>query len=331
MVVAACGASDAAPTTTDSTVPTVEITQAPPDLEVCRADADAGIAVTELAMSVSAGVEPQLLIGGRWPATLAEAAPELADLLDEVNTRVRECSTPEALAVIVIDRADEITPDSLESTIIWLDTFGPLTTIARNVAPDDTADWVGSESGEPATPPAELDLAAIEQCEMITDGLLTQITAFHALWDSMSPLDLASAPPSLDLGNAVQAARLRAAELGCNVFDLSAAALLAITTEPSATFVGRAQRLTYGEWILATMVGPSVVNTDDVVAEPIGGPEGLAGFSLSNRTDDAQTDVVLIVEGNQVFGPATLAPGESVWAFYPGGPEIPDYEVDWAR
>jgi len=294
LLASSCGSSPAEQDA--ASIPSVEITLPPPDLDVCRADAEPGIELTRLAMELSDGVPPVDLIGGRWTSTLAEGQPELVELLDEVNTRVRECSTADALAVVVIDLADEATPDSLESTIIWLDTFAPLITVARDVDPFDTAEWVEAASGRQPDPPDALDLGAIDSCDAITDGLADQISGFHEVWDNQSPVDLASDPPSLDLGNAVQAARLRAAELGCNLFTLSSQALLALTTRSSSGFVGRAQRLTYGEWILATMVGPHLANPDeDVFAEPVGGPEGIAGFTITDRSDGARAEVVLTV------------------------------------
>jgi hypothetical protein len=283
-------------------------------------------------MALAEGIDPALLIGGRWTATLAEGHPELTDLLEGVSSFEPQCASTEALAVTVIDRSDETTPDSLESTIIWLDTFAPLITVARSVDPSQTEEWVGVPSVESSVTPQPLDLAAMESCELVEAGLLGQISDFGASWDGLSPLELAASPPGLDLGNAVQAARLRSAELGCNVLALSRSALLAIATRPSESFVGRAQRLTYAEWILATMVEPNLINTEDpVYAEPIGGPDGLSGFSVSNRSDATQGDVVLTVEGTRVYGPETLQAGASAWVAYPAGPTIPDYSVDWAR
>jgi len=231
---------------------------------------------------------------------------------------------------MVIDRSDEIAPISLESAIIWFDTFGPLTGVARNVDPADAGDYVGANPGDGVEYPTALDLASITSCDEIRDGLLAQISGFQAVWNELTPLDLAAARPALDPGSAIQSARLRSAELGCNVYELSEAALLAIATAPSTSFVGRAQRLTYGQWILDTMVAPFFVNEDDVMAEPVGGAEGLAGFSVINRSESTRSGVSLTVDGEPILQGRSLAPGQSVWVPFAGDRAIPEYDLTWS-
>ncbi len=330
VIISACGGAGD-PTAEEPPLFTLPSTAPPPDLVTCRTDADAGIEATRLAMELAENFEPSSLVAGRWTTTLTEQDPDLADLLDRLETTERQCETAEILSIVVIDRSDEVSPTSFEQSIVWLDSFGPLVGVAQIVDPADAGAYVDAFPGQRVEYPTTLDLETIRTCEGLNTDLATQISGFQAVWDGLTPLDLAASPPPLDPGAAIQAARLRAAELGCSVFELAEAALLELTTTPSTSFVGRSQRLTYGSWILDTMMAPFIINEDDLIAEPIAGSAGLAGFSIANRSDVAQTGIALIVEGDTIIEGERLDPGQSVWVLFAGDRSLPAYTLTWSE
>jgi len=330
LVAAACG-GQAEEVIKDPAVQTVPPTEPLPDLDLCRSDADTGIETTRLAMDLADAVEPASLVLGRWTTTLGEQSIELAELLDALETDERQCETAEILSVVIIDRSDEVLPSTLQQSIVWLDSFGPMVGVAQIVDPRDTGTYVDAFPGENVDFPLALDLAGSLTCEDVAAGLSSQISGFQAAWDVRTPLDLAVAELPIDPGAAIQAARLKAAELGCSVFELSERALLAMTTTPSKSFVGRSQRLTYGTWMLDTMVGPYIANEDDLIAEPIAGSGGLVGYSVTNRSSARQTGITLTVGGESTIDGEELDPGQSLWVPFAGDRTLPEYTLTWSQ
>jgi hypothetical protein len=95
--------------------------------------------------------------------------------------------------------------------------------------------------------------------------------------------------------------------------------------------VGRGQRITYANWLLNTMVAPYADEAEGVIAQPIGGPDGLAGFSILNRTDRAVSGLTLTLDAEPVVEGETLGAGESRWVSYEGSGGLPEASLGWDR
>lgn len=325
LLIGACGsASEPVTDTTTAGQP------AALDVAACARDAQAGIDAAALGIAAADDLPLVELVDGGWTVAMAgDAAFEAA--LERARTTEATCLAREVFSVVAIDRADEITPASINQAVVWLDTFGPLTEMARLVPPALATDYIEIEPALPALPPAALDHEAIGSCDELERAITTQLEEFLTSWDALTPAALADTPLPVDLGVEIQQARLRGAELGCNVLDLSTTALVALATTASRSFVGRGQRITYASWLLNTMVAPYADESEGVIAQPIGGADGLAGYSILNRTERAVTGLTLALDGEPVVEGETLGAGESRWVPHHGGGAMPGVSLSWDR
>ncbi len=337
LVAAACTSqADTAPPSTLPEVPETSTTLAPAgdlglvDLETCDGDAAPGLRAIEVAMREVSDRPLAEVVGGAWNELVA-GNPEYQTARAELDERGVTCESAEIVSIRVVELADTITPATAAEAVVWVESIGPTAAIASQVPPAEAQNYVAAVTATGADWPPAGDYAGATTCAAVSQQAQDTARGYLAVWEGHNPLDAAADPPPVEYALDVQAGRLRAAELGCDPSDHAVAVFTALTTTATDSFVSRGLRVTYASWILATMLADAS-STDPVVAHVVADPAtaGLAGISLVNRSDEAQTGVSLELNGEVVVQALELAPGETRWV-QAGRDTLDSLTVDWDR